>query len=115
MRFEKRVALVCDAIPEGRVASYGQIARLCGCPRAARQVGRALHRGVSPAAHRVVSRSGALTGAEAFLIGGLQRRLLEAEGVRLLPDGRVPMDRFGWQPSEQELEALEAAVCLAGV
>lgn len=39
MDFYERVALVCSRIPAGTVATYGQIALLCGKPRNARQVG----------------------------------------------------------------------------
>ena len=70
-------------IPRGKVATYGQIARLCGEPRASRAVGYALHvnprPGVIPC-HRVVGANGSLTG----YAGGLDRkiRLLELEGAR---------------------------------
>ena len=104
--FDRRVALVCGRIPAGRVASYGQIALLCGSPRAARQVGQALRRGVSPAAHRVVNREGVLSGAAAFLIPGLQASLLEAEGVEVGPGERVDLARFGWRPGPAELDEL---------
>lgn len=45
MDFYQRVGIVCRAIPAGKVATYGQIALLCGKPRNARQVGYALNRG----------------------------------------------------------------------
>ena len=117
MDFYRRVELVCRQIPYGKAATYGQIALLCGMPKHARQVGYALRTGKAGevCAHRVVNARGILSGAASFDTPDQQKLLLEAEGVRLLPDGRVPMDRFGWQPSEQELEALEAAFCLAGV
>ena len=44
MDFSQRVGIVCRAIPAGKVATYGQIALLCGKPRNARQVGYALNR-----------------------------------------------------------------------
>ena len=108
MNFYRRVSLVCGAIPVGRVASYGQIARLCGSPRAARQVGQALARGASPNAHRVVNSAGSLSGAAAFLVPGLQRELLESEGVEVSPEEQVDLERFGWRPGEAELEQLAA-------
>ncbi len=115
MDLGRRVALVCAAIPCGRVASYGQIAALCGRPRAARQVGQALHRGASDTAHRVVNSQGRLSGAAAFLVAGLQRRLLEAEGVEVLPGERVELKRFGWKPDEAEVAALDAAFVREGI
>ena len=45
MDFYQRARIVCANIPEGRVATYGQIALLCGKPKNARQVGYALNKG----------------------------------------------------------------------
>ena len=45
MDFYQRARIVCESIPEGRVATYGQIALLCGKPKNARQVGYALNKG----------------------------------------------------------------------
>lgn len=82
--FFDRVYEAVKDIPSGKVASYGQIARLCGNPRSSRAVGYALHvnpyPGVVPC-HRVVNREGRL--APAFAFGGarVQKELLEREGV----------------------------------
>lgn len=82
--FFDRVYEAVKDIPCGKVASYGQIARLCGNPRSSRVVGYALHvnpyPGVVPC-HRVVNREGRL--APAFAFGGaqIQKELLEKEGV----------------------------------
>lgn len=88
-------------IPEGRVASYGQIARMMGEPRKARFVGYAMHASPGVAGgvpcHRVVFKDGRL--APGFAFGGpdAQRELLEAEGITFLPDGRVDMKSCGWE------------------
>ena len=88
-------------IPEGRVASYGQIARMIGEPRKARFVGYAMHASPGIAGgvpcHRVVFKDGSL--APGFAFGGpdKQRELLEAEGIDFLPDGRVDMERYAWE------------------
>ena len=91
-------------IPCGKVASYGQIARLCGSPRSSRAVGYALHvnplPGVVPC-HRVVNREGRL--APAFAFGGaeVQKELLEREGVEAVQkDGLyyVDMEKYRWNP-----------------
>ncbi len=91
-------------IPEGKVASYGQIAKLCGSPRSSRAVGYALHvnplPGIVPC-HRVVNREGRL--APAFAFGGalVQKELLEREGVEVFEkDGLfyVSMEKFRWNP-----------------
>ena len=68
MNIYRRIGIVCLMIPEGMVASYGQIALLCGKPRNARQVGYALNRGLAGQvpAHRVVNGRGLLSGAASF-------------------------------------------------
>lgn len=88
------------AIPRGRVASYGQIAVLCGSPRAARLVGQLMANcpGNLPA-HRVVRSDGRLA-PEVVFGPGYQRGMLESEGVVFLPDGRVDMDRCQWEGPE---------------
>ena len=102
--FYRRVGIVCNSIPEGRVASYGQIAPLCGKPRNARQVGYCLNRGRAGEvpAYRVVNGQGRLTGAAAFEHPDMQRMLLESEGVRVSEDMRVDMQRFGWKNTLEE-------------
>ena len=83
-----------EEIPPGRVASYGQIARLIGREKNARLVGTVLSRAErygSYPCHRVVNHAGRLAPGWAE-----QRTLLEAEGVAFKPDGRVDMTRFQW-------------------
>lgn len=100
--FYKRMEMVCRSIPWGKVATYGQIALLCGKPRNARQVGYALGRGrlgEGIPAHRIVNARGILSGAAAFDVYDLQKRLLEAEGVEVLEtkDGwQVNLKKDGW-------------------
>ena len=77
MDFYQRVGIVCRAIPAGKVATYGQIALLCGKPRNARQVGYALNRGRAGAdvpAFRVVNGQGVLSGAQAFSRPNTQKK-----------------------------------------
>lgn len=95
--FEKIYETV-KRIPEGRVATYGQIALLAGNPRWARVVGYALHVNPDPATikcHRVVNRFGGLSSA--FVFGGINRQaeLLRAEGVEVSPDGKVDLKKYG--------------------
>ncbi len=108
MDFYRRVILVCRAVPLGYVATYGQIAKLCGRPQCARQVGLALNRGGREPvpAHRVVNGRGFLSGAVAFLVPDLQRALLEAEGVEVDAAQTVNLDRFGWKPTAEEQSLL---------
>lgn len=96
--FDAVYQVVCR-IPRGRVTSYGQVALLCGNPRAARAVGWALHQNPRPGeipCHRVVNRAGRL--APEFAFGGEQeqRRMLESEQVPFLPDGRVDLEKASW-------------------
>ena len=98
--FNDAVYGVVRQIPAGRVATYGQVARMVGRPRNARFVGFALHVNPEPGivpCHRVVFRDGSL--APGFAFGGEdeQRRLLEDENVEFLPDGRVDMRRCQWE------------------
>lgn len=101
MSFFERAYDVVRQIPEGRVATYGQVARMLGEPRKARFVGFAMHASPGEAGgvpcHRVVFADGSLARGYAFGGDGAQRSLLEAEGVRFLPDGRVDMDECSWE------------------
>lgn len=109
MQFFEKVYFICRMIPEGKVASYGQIAALLGSPRAARQVGWALR--VCPEdppvpAHRVINKNGFLSGAGAFFLENEQRMRLEDEGVIVSDDLIVDMKRFRWEPDEGELSRI---------
>lgn len=100
MDFRTLVLERVQAIPEGQVATYGQIALLVGSPRAARQVGMVL-RGLKDTErvpwHRVVNSTG---GISTYKIGygELQRALLEAEGVLFNAEGRLDLRRYQWRP-----------------
>jgi methylated-DNA-protein-cysteine methyltransferase-like protein len=94
----RRVWSTVQAIPAGRVASYGQIADLAGLPRRARLVGRALKglpEGGDVPWHRVLLSSGRLAFARGTPGYREQRERLLAEGV-LFAGERVDLARFGW-------------------
>jgi O-6-methylguanine DNA methyltransferase len=80
-RFGLRVLAAVRRIPPGRVASYGDIARLAGRPRAWRAVGNIMAGCSDPSVpcHRVVASGGRLGGYGGNV--GLKRALLRAEGV----------------------------------
>ena len=101
MDIYRRIGLVCSRIPRGRVATYGQIARLAGMPRCARLVGYAMAACQDPGipCHRVVDRMGGTKAAFDILSPGTQRALLEAEGVPFRSDGTVDLDRCLWDGS----------------
>ncbi len=85
-------------VPKGKVVSYGDVARAIGSPRAGRQVGWALHCnpyfGVVPC-HRVVFKDGSLADGFAFGGSGVQRAMLEEEGVKFIGD-KVDMKTYRW-------------------
>lgn len=98
--FFTRAFDVVRRIPAGKVATYGQIARLIGEPKKARYVGFAMHSSPGVAGgvpcHRVVFKDGSLAPGFAFGGADAQRKLLEAEGVTFLSDGRVDMNACAW-------------------
>ena len=94
--FEK-IYEVVKSIPEGKVATYGQVALLAGNPRWARVVGYALHVNPEPGiipCHRVVNREGRV--APGFAFGGeeVQRQLLESEVIVFETDGRIDLEKY---------------------
>ena len=98
--FFAKVYEVVRQIPLGKVATYGQIARLVGQPRAARQVGWALHVNPEPyviPCHRVVNRNGRLSGAFAFGGPDVQHSLLAGEGVEFVDEQTVDLDKHLWE------------------
>ena len=94
--FEK-IYEVVKSIPEGKVATYGQVALLAGNPRWARVVGYALHVNPEPGiipCHRVVNREGRVAPGFAFGGEGVQRQLLELEGIVFETDGRIDLEKY---------------------
>src|SRR5688500_17430793 len=84
-------------IPKGKVATYGQIARLAGIDGHARFVGYALHglgKNSGVPWHRVINSQGRIS------LGGpnakLQRRLLEIEKVVVSAAGRIDLKKYQW-------------------
>lgn len=95
-----RIYEVVCRIPEGKVASYGQVALLAGNSRWARVVGYALHSNPAPGVipcHRVVNREGKVAESFAFGGGDAQRDLLEKEGIIFEEDGHIDLKKYGWQ------------------
>ena len=99
--FRERVEAVVSSIPVGRVMTYGQLAALCGSPRAARIVGGIAHFGDPNFPwQRVVNKTGGLASGYP---GGREghRQVLEAEGVKVSDDFRVAIDELIWWPTER--------------
>jgi O-6-methylguanine DNA methyltransferase len=96
--FAQRVLSIVRRIPVGRVATYGDVARLAGKPRAARAVGNIMRSSTRRDVpyHRVIAAGGRLGG-----YGGnelLKRSLLVAEGVTVSGSRVRPFERFRWVP-----------------
>lgn len=92
---------VVSEVPEGKVVTYGQVAALAGLPRHARQVGYALHalpRGTDVPWQRVVNARGEISLRAEPGREGLQRAILESEGVVFDEAGRIDLKRCRWDP-----------------
>ena len=86
-------------IPEGKVATYVQIAALLGNPQAARRVGHAMHYApdhVDLPCHRVVNSKGEMLSGDAFGGAAAQRKRLEKEGVVFKANGCIDMKKSLW-------------------
>lgn len=95
---EERILKVLRAVPTGKVASYGQVARTAGLPRNARQVGAILGKLPDDSDvpwHRIVNSQGAIS-----VRGGdcekRQRMLLHLEGVKVDDRHRIDLHEFAW-------------------
>ena len=98
--FPEMVYEVVVQIPRGRVMTYGQIAAVCGSPRAARIVGGVAHFGPEDLPwHRVVNKQGGMAGA---FPGGRseQAQRLRVEGVPVSSDLQVDIDELLWWPQQ---------------
>lgn len=94
-----RIYEVVRRVPEGRVATYGQIAAVAGLPGHARQVGYALHASRPEDElpwQRIVNAKGEVSPRSEPGYEGLQRAMLEAEGVEFNAAGRIDLNRFRW-------------------
>jgi len=93
---------VVSRIPAGRVATYGQVARLAGIPGHARLVGYALSalpEGSRVPWHRVVNAKGEISPRSNGLgHDRLQAALLRREGMRIDRQGRIALAAFRWRP-----------------
>lgn len=99
--FFERVYAIARQIPYGRVTSYGAIAKCLGTARSARMVGWAMnasHNHDDVPAHRVVNRKGLLTGKHHFDGTNLMQQLLESEGVEIVDNQIVDLEKHFWEP-----------------
>ena len=109
--FFQKVYEVARQIPEGRVTSYGAIAKYLGAARSARMVGWAMN-GVKSGksgsedlndipAHRVVNKIGLLTGKHHFDGTNLMQQLLENEGIEVVDNQIMDFEKCFWDPFKE--------------
>ncbi len=100
--FFDKVYKIVAKIPYGKVATYGDIAEVCGIRSSARTVGWALNGAKEGLpCHRVVNRFGALTGRLHFGSPELMEDLLRSEGVEFTEDGCVNLEKHLWRPKRK--------------
>jgi len=96
--FSKEVIKLIRAIPRGKVATYGLIAKLAGKPHGSRGVGWLLHSSTKSAKlpwQRVIKSGGRLSFPESSAHFSRQKKLLEKEGVFLV-NGKVDLKKYLW-------------------
>lgn len=102
--FYQKVYDVVRQVPEGRVTTYGAIARFLGTGRSARLVGWAMnqsHAQLPPVpAHRVVNRNGLLSGKNHFAYPEQMMELLEDEGLDVANDQVMNFKERFWNPAD---------------
>ena len=97
----KQIYDVICKIPEGKVATYGQIAKLIGYPKHARRIGYALSNldsGSEIPWHRVVNANGKVSPRGIEGCDDYQRILLEEEGIIFNKRDTISLNKFQWQP-----------------
>ena len=100
--FFERVYEIVRQIPEGKVTSYGTIAKALGAARSARMVGWAMnasHNLEDVPAHRVVNRIGMLSGKHHFEGTNLMQQLLENEGIKVVENQIIDFEKHFWEPN----------------
>ena len=100
--FFERVYEIVRQIPEGKVTSYGAIAKALGAARSARMVGWAMnasHNLEDVPAHRVVNRIGMLSGKHHFEGTNLMQQLLENEGIKVVENQIIDFEKHFWEPN----------------
>jgi methylated-DNA-protein-cysteine methyltransferase-like protein len=93
-------------IPQGRVTTYGAIAKCLGAPRSSRLVGYAMNNSHTQLpkvpAHRVVNRKGLLSGKHHFEGTNLMQQLLESEGIQVIDNQIIAFENHFWDPNQND-------------
>ncbi|WP_138420364.1 MGMT family protein [Aquibacillus sediminis] len=101
--FTEQVIGIIRAIPQGKVMTYGQIAKLAGSPRGARQVVRILHsmsKKYQLPWHRVINAKGQIA-IQDDAVYQEQLLSLQAEGIRVDRNGSVHLATYQWYPNPE--------------
>lgn len=99
--FRDAVLKVVARIPKGRLASYGQVAALCGFPQRPRQVGMVLSglpEGTKLPWQRVVNTRGYVPSRGRWWGALVQIQRLREEGIEVAEDGTLDLERYRWNP-----------------
>src|SRR4051812_746362 len=109
--FKERMIAVIRSIPPGHVMSYGQVAAYMGIPRAARQVGwtlRSIESSVNLPWWRVLNNSGRISiDGNLYNDKHIQRKLLEAEGIIILDNYTLDINKYRFIPSDKALQQMQ--------
>jgi len=100
----QKIRTTVERIPEGRVATYGQIARLAGLGRRARMVGYALHSTpdhIHIPWHRVINAGGRISFPSNSALYHEQRDKLLSEGIAVVGE-RIDLGRYRWRPALED-------------
>lgn len=107
MDFKEKVIKFVQMVPRGKVASYGQIALYAGSPRAAREVGWLLngYSDIEIPWWRILNNKGYISiRGNMTADKNLQKKLLEAENIEVGEDYTLDIEKYRWQPTDEELK-----------
>ena len=99
--FQNKIYQLAKQIPKGKVATYGQLAKLAGNPKAARAVGlfmRTNHDPINIPCYKVVAANGKLTGYSAGKGIKTKKQKLLQDGVTFTGE-KVDLKKSLWNPS----------------
>jgi methylated-DNA-protein-cysteine methyltransferase-like protein len=107
-QFTQKVIQIIQAVPPGKVVSYGQVAVYVGVPRGARQVGWTLKRieeSIRLPWWRVINNEGRITiKGNMYNTPDIQKQLLEAEGIKVTDDLTLDIKKYRYKANRDQLK-----------
>lgn len=99
-QYRQRVYEIVNAIPAGKVMTYGQIAEILGEGYTPRTVGYTMHAADTENVpwQRVINSQGACSTGRITVPVNLQQQILESEGVSFNEKGRCDLNVYRWSP-----------------